>query len=156
MVPAQHATLCDRCSCTYVACQLIHAFMQFRKPLDTISSSSLTKQIASAGLVENNPSRYPHSSCPCADRATALSFVSSFVEIDYFCESGNPNSAHYNVNDSAALQIHWGRCHNLPKICQLLKTRPPPFFVKELENAHVQAPIYAVIHVVICIEEELM
>ena len=45
-----------------------------------------------AGYVENNSSHYPANSCPCADRATALSFVPSFVGNDYFCESGNPNS----------------------------------------------------------------
>ena len=44
-----------------------------------------------AGYAENNPSRYPIS-CPCADRAAALSLVPSFVGNDYFCESGNPNS----------------------------------------------------------------
>ena len=43
-----------------------------------------------AGLVENNPATYPDTSCPCADRATALSLVPSFVGNDYFCESGNP------------------------------------------------------------------
>ena len=42
-----------------------------------------------AGIVENNPSIY---SCPCADRAQALSLVPSFVGNDYFCESGNPAS----------------------------------------------------------------
>ena len=46
-----------------------------------------------AGLVENNPSRYPLWSCPCADRATALSLVPSFVGNDYFCESRDPNSS---------------------------------------------------------------
>ena len=45
-----------------------------------------------AGYVENNSSSYPANSCPCADRATALSLVPSFVGNDYFCESGNPNS----------------------------------------------------------------
>jgi len=40
-----------------------------------------------AGIVENNPSSYPCYSCPCADRATALSLVPSFVGNDYFCES---------------------------------------------------------------------
>ena len=45
-----------------------------------------------AGYVENNPSRYPLWSCPCADRATARSLVPSFVGNNYFCESGDPNS----------------------------------------------------------------
>ena len=31
------------------------------------------------GLVENNPSSYPPYSSPCADRATALSLVPSFM-----------------------------------------------------------------------------
>ena len=46
------------------------------------------------GFIENNPSRYPHWSCPCADRATALSYVPSFVGNDYFCESGDPASTY--------------------------------------------------------------
>ena len=45
-----------------------------------------------AGNTENNPSSYPRYSCPCADRATAISLVPSFVGNDYFCESGNPDS----------------------------------------------------------------
>ena len=47
-----------------------------------------------AGIVENNPSLYPLHSCPCADHATALSIVPSFVGNDYFCESGNPASTY--------------------------------------------------------------
>ena len=31
------------------------------------------------GIVENNPSSYPPYSCPCADHATALSLVPSFM-----------------------------------------------------------------------------
>ena len=46
-----------------------------------------------AGYAENSPSRDPTWSCPCADRATAISRVPSFVGNDYFCESGNPNSS---------------------------------------------------------------
>ena len=49
-----------------------------------------------AGIVENNPSSYPQWSCPCADRATTLSFVPSFVGNDYFCESGNPGPRYTN------------------------------------------------------------
>ena len=50
-----------------------------------------------AGIWENNPSTFPSSSCPCADRATALSRVPSFVGNDYFCESGNPTSRESNT-----------------------------------------------------------
>ena len=46
------------------------------------------------GIVENNPSRYPRWSCPCADHATALSLIPSFVGNDYFCESANPASSY--------------------------------------------------------------
>ena len=45
-----------------------------------------------AGYAENSPSRDPTWACPCADRATAISRVPSFVGNDYFCQSGNPNS----------------------------------------------------------------
>ena len=89
-----------------------------------------------AGLVENNPSSYPQYSCPCADRATALSLVPSFVGNDYFCESGNPNSGYSNTlysNDPL-----WdGQGCGAVSCCELSYPLglTPPWFCKQLPQA---------------------
>ena len=89
-----------------------------------------------AGLVENNPSYYPHHSCPCADRATALSDVPSFIGNDYFCESGNPNSGYSNTlyaNDPL-----WdGQGCGAASCCELSYPPgvTPPWFCKQLPQA---------------------
>ena len=89
-----------------------------------------------AGIVENNPSHYPRHSCPCADRATALSLVPSFVGNDYFCESGNPNSNFTNTlyaNDPL-----WdGQGCGSSSCCELSYPPgvTPPWFCKQLPQA---------------------
>ena len=86
-----------------------------------------------AGIVENNPSSYPRYSCPCADRATALSLVPSFVGNDYFCESGNPASAFAHTffpNDPL-----WdGQGCGAASCCELSYPSgvTPPWFCKQL------------------------
>ena len=86
-----------------------------------------------AGIVENNPSSYPSLSCPCADRATTLSFVPSFVGNDYFCESGNPNLGYSNTlyaNDPL-----WdGQGCGVASCCELSYPPgvTPPWFCKQL------------------------
>ena len=89
-----------------------------------------------AGIVKNNPSGYPRHSCPCADRATALSLVPSFVGNDYFCESGNPNSNFTNTlyaNDPL-----WdGQGCGSSSCCELSYPPgvTPPWFCKQLPQA---------------------
>ena len=61
--------------------------------MDLLDQGNTSGPLLLHGIVENNPSTYPIHSCPCADRATALSLVPSFVGNDYFCESANPASA---------------------------------------------------------------
>ena len=86
-----------------------------------------------AGLVENNSSRYPRYSCPCADRVTALSIVPSFVGNDYFCESGNPEPEYSNTlyaNDPL-----WdGQGCGAASCCELSYPPgvTPPWFCKQL------------------------
>ena len=86
-----------------------------------------------AGIVENNPSSYPQWSCPCADRATALSLVPSFVGNDYFCESGDPNSTYtfmFFPNDPL-----WdGQGCGAASCCELSYPPgvTPPWFCKQL------------------------
>ena len=85
------------------------------------------------GIVENNPSLYPSYSCPCADRATALSLVPSFVGNDYFCESGDPASIYTFVffpNESL-----WdGQGCGTASCCELSYPPgvTPPWFCKQL------------------------
>ena len=89
-----------------------------------------------AGIWENNPSTFPSSSCPCADRATALSVVPSFVGNDYFCESGNPSSRESNTifaNDPL-----WdGQGCGAASCCELSYPPgvTPPWFCKQLPQA---------------------
>ena len=86
-----------------------------------------------AGIWENNPSTFPSSSCPCTDRATALSRVPSFVGNDYFCESGNPTSRESNTifaNDPL-----WdGQGCGAASCCELSYPPgvTPPWFCKQL------------------------
>ena len=61
--------------------------------MDLLDQGNTSGPLLLHGIVENNPSTYPIHSCPCADRATALSLVPSFVGNNYFCESANPASA---------------------------------------------------------------
>ena len=88
------------------------------------------------GLVENNSSSYPSNSCPCADRARALSIVPSFVGNDYFCESGNPTSGHSSIlyaNDPL-----WdGQGCGAASCCELSYPPgvTPPWFCKQLPQA---------------------
>ena len=86
-----------------------------------------------AGLVENNPSRYPQWSCPCADRATALSLVPSFVGNDYFCESGNPAST-YTFMFFANDPLWDGQGCGAASCCELSYPPgvTPPWFCKQL------------------------
>ena len=89
-----------------------------------------------AGYVENNSSLYPHHSCPCADRATALFLVPSFVGNDYFCESGDPNSLitrMFQPNDPL-----WDDQGCGAASCCELSYPPgvtPPWFCKQLPQA---------------------
>ena len=89
--------------------------------------------IFAAGIWENNPSTFPSSSCPCADRAIALSVVPSFVGNDYFCESGNPSSRKSNMifaNDPL-----WdGQGCGAASCCELSYPPgvTPPWFCKQL------------------------
>ena len=85
------------------------------------------------GYVENNPSSYPQWSCPCADRATALSYVPSFVGNDYFCESGDPSSVAtrmFHSNDP----IWDGQGCGSSSCCELSYPPgvTPPWFCKQL------------------------
>ena len=87
-----------------------------------------------AGYVENNPSSYPQWSCPCADRAQALSLVPSFVGNDYFCESGDPNlhSASDPLLENDSL---WdGQGCGAASCCELSYPPgvTPPWFCKQL------------------------
>ena len=86
-----------------------------------------------AGAVENNPSRYPVTSCPCADRATAQSFVPSFVGNDYFCESGNPGSV-LNYMFLANDRLWDGQGCGAASCCELSYPPgvTPPWFCKQL------------------------
>ena len=87
-----------------------------------------------AGIVENNPSSYPRWSCPCADRATALSLVPSFVGNDYFCESGDPAST-YTLTIFAANDPLWdGQGCGAASCCELSYPPgvTPPWFCKQL------------------------
>ena len=89
-----------------------------------------------AGLVESNPSRYPHSSCPCADRAAVLSLVPSFVGNDYFCESGNP--ATYFTRTLYSNDPLWdGQGCGSSSCCELSYPPgvTPPWFCKQLPQA---------------------
>ena len=85
------------------------------------------------GAVENSPSSYPLYSCPCADRAQALSLVPSFVGNDYFCESGNPEPEYSNTlyaNDPL-----WdGQGCGAASCCELSYPPgvTPPWFSKQL------------------------
>ena len=89
-----------------------------------------------AACVENGPSRYPRYSCPCADRAIALSLVPSFVGNDYFCESGNPVVEHITMlysNDPL-----WdGQGCGSSSCCELSYPPgvTPPWFCKQLPHA---------------------
>ena len=86
-----------------------------------------------AGYVENNPSHYPHLSCPCADRATAQSDVPSFIGNEYFCESGDPSSVPigmFHSNDPL-----WdGQGCGAVSCCELSYPLgvTPPWFCKQL------------------------
>ena len=89
-----------------------------------------------AACVENGPSSYPRYSCPCADRAIALSLVPSFVGNDYFCESGNPVVEHITMlysNDPL-----WdGQGCGSSSCCELSYPPgvTPPWFCKQLPQA---------------------
>ena len=87
-----------------------------------------------AGYVENNPSRFPTWSCPCVDRATALSLVPSFVGNDYFCESGDPNL--HSANDPLLENdpLWDGQGCGAASCCELSYPPgvTPPWFCKQL------------------------
>ena len=103
------------------------------------------------GLAENNPSSYPRYSCPCADRATALSLVPSFVGNDYFCESGNPNSRYgYALHPNDPL---WdGQGCGSSSCCELSYPPgvTPPWFCKQLPQATTDD-----IEVRICVDQRI-
>ena len=89
-----------------------------------------------AGIVENNPSRYPRWSCPCADRAQALSLIPSFVGNDYFCESANPASS-YTFVIFANDPLWDGQGCGAASCCELSYPPgvTPPWFCKQLPQA---------------------
>ena len=90
-----------------------------------------------AGLVESNPLLYPTNSCPCADRATALSLVPSFVGNDYFCESGNPTSTYSTTIFYTNDPLWDGRGCGAASCCELSYPPgvTPPWFCKQLPQA---------------------
>ena len=91
-----------------------------------------------AGLVENNPSRNYDNVCPCADRATALSLVPSFVGNDYFCESGNLNPNSVATNTLYSNDPLWdGQGCEAASCCELSYPPgvTPPWFCKQLPQA---------------------
>ena len=90
-----------------------------------------------AGLVESNPLLYPTNSCPCADRATALSLVPSFVGNDYFCESGNPTSTYSTTIFYANDPLWDGQGCGAATCCELSYPPgvTPPWFCKQLPQA---------------------
>ena len=103
-----------------------------------------------AGIVENNPSSYPFYSCPCADRATALSLVPSFVGNDYFCESGDLNST-YTFMFFPSDPLWDGQGCGAASCCEL-RYPPgvtPPWFCKQLPQ-----PTTNDIEVRICRDED--
>ena len=87
-----------------------------------------------AGIVENNPSSYPRYSCPCADRATALSLVPLFVGNDYFCESGNPGPGYTNGQFYPSDPLWDGQGCGAASCCELSYPPgvTPPWFCKQL------------------------
>ena len=87
-----------------------------------------------AGIVENNPSSYPQWSCPCADRAQALSLIPSFVGNDYFCESGDPASTHTFMIFPANDPLWDGQGCGAASCCELSYPPEvtPPWFCKQL------------------------
>ena len=90
-----------------------------------------------AGLVESNPLLYPTNSCPCADRATALSLVPSFIGNDYFCESGNPTSTYSTTIFYANDPLWDGQGCGAASCCELSYPPgvTPPWFCKQLPQA---------------------
>ena len=86
--------------------------------------------------MENNPYSYPTASCPCADRATALSLVPSFVGNDYFCESGDPGPSPARIFQSND-PLWDGQGCGAATCCELSYPPgvTPPWFCKQLPQA---------------------
>ena len=90
-----------------------------------------------AGNVENGPSSHPEWTCPCADRATPLSLVPSFIGNDYFCESGNSASTYSNSQFYPNDPLWDGQGCGSSSCCELSYPPgvTPPWFCKQLPQA---------------------
>ena len=102
--------------------------------MDLLDQGNTSGPLLLHGIVENNPSTYPIHSCPCADRATALSLVPSFVGNDYFCESGNPEAEYTNGQFYANDPLWDGQGCGAASCCELSYPPgvTPPWFCKQL------------------------
>ena len=73
----------------------------------------------------------------CADRATTLSLVPSFVGNDYFCESGNPGPGYTNGRFYPNDPLWDGQGCGAASCCELSYPPrvTPPWFCKQLPQA---------------------
>ena len=104
--------------------------------MDLLDQGNTSGPLLLHGIVENNPSSYPQWSCPCADRAQALSLIPSFVGNDYFCESANPAST-LALTLFANDPLWNGQGCGAATCCELSYPPgvTPPWFCKQLPQA---------------------